>query len=352
MRRPSTAYALSCFLLATGFAAESRASYVTLQSHVVNASDGSQLSDVEPGSLPSPTLPEGSVFAIVAPSFETKRPAYIAEIDVARSRTLRRANLACETIVRDKAHLYASCGGDVVALDPATLGVVWRSRVAGCTGGNEDSLVRLVSSDAGRLAVLRVCSTVHVSVVNADTGAVLGGTQTEVKADARWIRSDARAYFHGPTVIVHGFFPIAGDGRVAVLSPDYSRVARSLHLASLQAFWDDGVHLHALEHPAGTGYFSGRPDDMSDAEWEKTRVHGPSWMHPGQDVTLSDALLPLSSGPIAPEVESRSYRPSTGGGEYIDHEMDLGPMHFWMTRSCCGGDSPGGLWVGRKTDYH
>jgi hypothetical protein len=351
MRHTSSVCALSCFLLVTGFPAASHASkYVTLQSHVVKASDGSQLSDVEPGALPGPTLPEGSVLALVSASFERKQPRYIAEIDVARSRTVRRANVACESLLRDKARLYASCGKDVVALDVATLGIVWRSRMAECPGGNDDSPVRLESNGAGRLAVLTVCSTVHVSVVNADTGAVLGGTQTEVQADARWIRNDARAYFHGPTVIVHGFFPIPGDARVAVLSADYTRVARSLHLASLQAFWDDGVHLHALEHPADAGYVSGRWDGISDAEWEKTRVHGPTWLHPGQDVTLSDALLPLSSGPIAPEVESTSYRPSTGGGEYIDYEMDLGPMHFWMTRSCCGGDIPGGLWVGRKKD--
>jgi hypothetical protein len=319
---------------------------VTLPSHAVTASDGSLVVDVEPGSFPDLTHPEGTVLAIVWPRHEEKARTYLAEIDVSRNETLHRANFECGAILRDKGRLYASCGSDFIAFDASTLGVLWRRRVAACRDRAAETSLRIVSSGAGRVAVLVECPSLQVRVLGAEDGAALGGTDTGLL-----LTRGADAFFHGRTLVVGGRVA-SGAATVSVLSPDYRRVDRTLLLAEEQWFHDDGVHLHVTQDVPNPDLFtrSARPEGMSDAEWDRKRAHGPSWLTAGRDVTVSDSFEPLSSRLFVRDPGPPVYRPEEASGEYVAYELDQGPQHFWLTRSCCGGETPGGLWVGKRPE--
>jgi hypothetical protein len=346
-------FVLSTLSLAAGLSvAGDAAASITLSSHSVTASDGAVVYNFEPGSLPSAGHPEGTVFALVGSLTDLKAKAYLAEIDVARSETIHRASFQCGALLRDKDRLYASCDGQLVAFEAATLHVVWQTHVGSCPGGTQGGASVLVSSGAGRLAAVVDCRSLYARVVRTDTGALLGGTSTGIECDTRWIHSLCAVFFHGQTLFVGGGQRM-GARSIVALSANYARVERTLRLSGDQGYWDDGAHVHvseSLPDPDPHPRFDKPDPDMSDEEWEKRRYHGPSWLKPGLDVTLSDAFEPLSSRPRAPDADPPHYVPGYAGGEYTAYELDQGAYHFWLTRSCCGGDTPGGLWVGKRPE--
>ncbi len=272
--------------------------------HIV-APSGTRLMDAEPGELPSVQHPEGTVYGVADEPAGTPN---VVLMDVRSGAVLARSAMACTQILHAGSRVFGACADAIVEFD-RDLGLLERTEVAACPVSTSSAprsyYRRLFFDGADRVVAFRVCDDeLFIRVADVARHRYLGGIS--MGSTNRWSRHDAiQLYFHGQTVLGVFTYGWAVPQYAFVLSPDFSRIAHEAH----GWFDDDGVHLH--EHTKN-----------------------------GRDVTLSDAFVRVSSGPLKQAALVRSPPTPRGlGGSLLDYEFPLGAERFFVTRTCCGAGS-------------
>ncbi len=319
---------------------------IKMHSHVV-APLGVQILNAEPGSPPTASHPEGTVFATASQRGSSR--AFLAEVDVASSASVRQSSLACDTILRAGTRLFANCENELVAFD-ASLNVLWRSQIRACRDGSPRIGRKLFFDGASRLVEADSCANfLFLRVVSSEYGTVFGNVETGFGALRDW--EGLAIYFHGTTIL--GTWTQELPGPVFVLSNDYSRIATQLLGVGA---WDDGVHLHTGRDTRFIMAFDeGRPriEPKSSVPTAPqlslmSAVGGIKWLLPDRDYTLSDSLAPLGWTAFKDPEPTPDHLMGDGvSGNTIAYEFDQGRQHFWLTRGCCGSGG-GGLYVGTR----
>jgi hypothetical protein len=312
---------------------------IILPAHELLA-DGVHLSEIEPGALPSPAYPGGTVFATGHDAVNGHSIDFVAEVDVARAHALHRVDVDCGAILRLDEHLYAICGRELVAFTASTLTVDWRIDHGLCPGadprfpGATD-----IYPGPDRIGIAYACQgDIVVGVAHVKTQRMLGAVNTHFDTTA-FLPMTHQIFFHGPTAIVR-FKATRPHGLLAVLSPDYLRIQTRLVTSGSMEIWDDGVHLHAYQDHARS--YKPSPDVP---EFKGL----PRWFKLDRDYTLSDTLQPLGSAPKVKVQMPVLYGPSNVRGEGPLYDVDNGTQHFWLSFSCCGGE-PGGVFTASSAD--
>jgi hypothetical protein len=331
---------------------------ITVETHVVRPNDHARVVRVSPGASASPAHPDGSVYAIVVERTTTDLapPAYafhLAELDLRTGATIHKLDRDCSSVLHAGRHVYATCGADIVSLDPS-LAIEWRVTAPTCAGDDGVGVapgVELAFDGAHLLVAAFACDRYESLFRTVDT------TTQRILGDARgaFVDRHTQLWFHGATVL--GLSQRPGSGPqpqwLFVLSPDYKRVANTVDLGGGESVEDDGVHAHVSLSKASNEEVKAfdEPYPPSSAEKPRVRVR-PRWLALDREFILSDALVPIASIPLdfrPPEPQPPSYSPTVAGGQRIVQELDHGPVHMWLTQECCGGGNrnPPGLYAGR-----